>query len=160
MTLIQGIIGSIIAAGIVALLVAGYQGRFGQRIRITDPQAHGFLTAAEMRPGVMKHVVSGTLKHLPKDHRIWLLVLDKSGRAWPQGLATVEYDKTKGTWKGFINAMGSHEVNIVAVIAPPTSQDYFEYFERMGRDFKTGYQPIARVPPECKKRDSIQAKVP
>ena len=152
---------SLVASILYATVGGGYRRWFGQRIRITDPQPHGVLTAAEMRPGVMKHVVSGTLKHLPKDHEIWLFIEDAfTGKVWPQGHAPVEYNRDKGVWKGFVNVMGWHNVTIIVAIAPPTSQDYFNYFQRMGSDFKSGYQPIARVPPECKWRDTVQAKVP
>jgi hypothetical protein len=158
--ILVGIATSLIASIIYATVGGGYRRWFGQQIAITDPVPHGFLTAAEMRPGVMKHVVSGTLKYLPKDHEIWLLVEDEfTGKAWPQGHAPVEYNKDKGTWKGFVNVMGWHSVIVVAVVAPPTSQDYFNYFQRMGRDFKTGYQPIGRIPPECKRRATVHAKV-
>jgi kynurenine formamidase len=39
-----------------------------------------------------------------------------------------------------------------------TSQEYFNYFERVGQ--KTEHEPLLRIPPECKKRDLVHAKVP
>jgi hypothetical protein len=68
-------------------------------------------------------------KHLRKDHRIWLRVMDdKTCKTWPPGLVPVEYSNDQGTWKGYIHAWGWNNVAIVAVVAPPTSQDYFNYF--------------------------------
>ena len=118
MNLIVGIVGSIIAAIIIAMAVAWYKYVFGQRIKIIDPQLHGFLTTAETRLDVVAHQVHGTLKHLRRDHRIWLLVMDdKTGKTWPQGLVPVEYSKEQGTWKGYIHAWGWNNVAIVAVVA-------------------------------------------
>ena len=159
MTLIVGIIGSIIATVIVALAIAAFRSVYGQRIKITYPKINDFLATAENRLGVVVHPVHGTLKHLPKDHKVWLLVMDEKARKiWPQGLVPVEYDKEQGTWKGYIHAWGWNNVTVVAVVAPPTSQDYFNYFQRMGP--KTNYEPILGIPKECKHRDSVLAKVP
>jgi hypothetical protein len=53
-----------------------------------------FLAIAENRLGVVVHPVHGTLKHLSNNHKIWLIVMDeKAGKIWPQGLVPVEYDK-------------------------------------------------------------------
>jgi hypothetical protein len=157
--LIVGIVGSIIAAIIIALAVAWYKYVFGQRIRILEPQMNGFLPTAENRHGVTAHSVHGTLKHLPKDHRIWLLVVNEgASKIWPQSFAPAEYSKEQGTWKGWINALGWTNITIVAVVAPPTTQEYFNYFQRVGP--KTSFEPILKIPPECKHRDTVQAKIP
>jgi hypothetical protein len=157
-SLLQGIVGSIIAAAIVALLVGGYKRWFGQQIRITQPKENDFLLPAELHLGVQAHPVYGTVRHVPKGHKIWLLAAEEStGKAWPQGFSPVE-QSGDGTWKGYIHVWGWHRVTIVAVIAPPTSQEYFRYFQRVGK--KTDYEPIIGIPPECKKRHTISAKVP
>jgi hypothetical protein len=63
-----------------------------------------FLATAENRLGVVVHPVHGTLKHLPNNHKIWLIVMDEKARKiWPQGLGPVEYDKEQGTWKAMTN---------------------------------------------------------
>jgi hypothetical protein len=161
MTLIEGIVGSVIAAGIVALIVAGHRRWFGQRIRIIEPREHDLLPPAETHNNVVGHPVRGTLKQLPKGHEIWLLVMDTSKtKVWPQGFSPVEYDADKGTWKGYVHVWGWNQVTVVAVIAPPTSQDFFNYYQRLGREGKTKYEPIARIPAECKKSAIVQTRVP
>jgi hypothetical protein len=158
-TLIEGIIGSIIATIIVAISVAWYRYVFGQRIKILDPQMNGFLAPFEKRNGVGAHAVHGTLKHLPKDHRVWLLVMNEgASKIWPQSFAPVEYSKEQGTWQGWITAFGWTNITIVAVVAPPTTQEYFNYFQRAGP--KTSFEPILAIQYECKYRDRVQAKVP
>ena len=157
--MIKGIIESIIAAVIIAIVVGVYRCVVGQRIKIISPQQNGFLATAETRFGVVAHPVHGTLKHLPKGHKIWLLVIDeKTGKTWPQGFASVEFSKEQGTWSGYINVWGWQNVTVAAVVAPPTSQEYFNYFQRVGS--KTNHEPILGIPAECKHRDLVQVKVP
>jgi hypothetical protein len=156
-TVIAGVFESIVAAVIVAVCVAIYQRRIGQQISITEPMTNGFLPPAELRRGVQAHPVSGKLKYLPKGNRIWLIVADETnGKFWPQGFEPVDYHPDTETWKGYVTVFGWHRVTIIAVIAPPTSQDYFNYFQRVGQ--KTQHEPLLRIPLECKKRHSIQAK--
>jgi hypothetical protein len=157
MTLIEGIVASVTAAIIIAIAAAAYRKWFGQQIKITDPRPHELLTDPVPLGGGYSFPVRGTLKHLPKDHEIWLLVQNEAtGQLWPQGHFRVEHKH--GTWMGRINAMGQGNVKIFAVIAPPTSQDLFWYFQMLGP--VSGYKPIERIPPECRKQDSVQAKVP
>jgi hypothetical protein len=49
-------------------------------------------------------------------------------------------------------------VTIIAVVAPPTSQEYFNYFQRVGQ--KTSHEPLLGIPLECKIGDIVHAKVP
>ena len=161
--LIEGIIGSVIATVLVAIAIAVYRTHFGQRVAITDPTDHGQLGAAEQRAGITAHPVHGTVKHLPKGHRIWLVVIDEGGgKFWPQSFSPVETNEAKGTWKGYVHVWGWQNkwqnVTITAVIAPPTTQGYFNYFQRVGN--KTGFEPLSGIPPECKWRATIHAKVP
>jgi hypothetical protein len=161
--LVEGIIGSVVAAGIVAVIVASYKRWFGQRIAIINPTEHRSLSAAEPRAGIMAHVVHGTVKHLPKGHRIWLVfVHEAGGQFWPQSFAPVETNDAKGTWKGYIHVFDWQykweNITIMALIAPPTTQQYFNYFQRVGK--KTGFEPLSAIPAECKWRHTIQAKVP
>jgi hypothetical protein len=45
---------------------------------------NAFLATAENRLGVVVHPVHGTLKHLPNNHKIWLIVMDnQAGKIWP-----------------------------------------------------------------------------
>jgi len=159
-TLIEGILGSIIAAGIVAMIVASYRRWFGQEIRITSPLDGGTLTDPEPLGSGLSFPVRGVLRFLPKNHEIWLLVQSLSGKTWPQGFHQVDYNHRDGTWRGRITGMGRERIRIIAVIAPPTSQDYFRYFQKLGDECESGFPPILRVPVECKKRHSVEANVP
>jgi hypothetical protein len=155
----QGVAGNAIWDGI-----KGAYRRFrGQRIAITDPVNHGLLGVAEQRAGVVAHSLHGTIKHLRKDHKIWLVVVNESGdQFWPQGFAPVETNEANGTWRGYIHAFDWQykwqNITITAVIAPPTTQDYFNYFQRVGK--KTDYAALSAIPAECKWRGTIQAKLP
>ncbi len=160
MTLLQGIIGSIIATIIVAIVVTLYR-RATNRIKITHPRPQETLTEPEPLGGAFAFPVRGTLKRLLKGHQIWLLTQDDSkGAVWPQGFFPVEYDPSEGTWSGKINGSGKPNVRIVAVVAPPSSQDFFRYFQKLGqmRDYK--FEPLSRIPPECVNQDSVQARIP
>lgn len=87
---------------------------------------------------------------------------ESGGKFWPQGFTPVETNEAKGTWKGYIHAFEWHykwsNLTITAVIAPPTTQEYFNYFQRVGK--KTDFEALSGIPPECKWRDTVQAKVP
>jgi hypothetical protein len=159
LTIIIGVVGSLIASIICAILVAGHRRWWGQQIKITEPAPNAFLAPVEVRRGTGAHRVFGTLNFLPKGHRIWLIVVDETkGRYWPQGFEAVEYHGETGTWSGYITAEGWHSVTVVAVVAPPTTQDYFNYFQRVGH--KTSYDPLLGIPQECRKRDTVRCKVP
>jgi hypothetical protein len=152
---------SLIASVIYATIGGGYRRWFGQEIKITDPQPESVLAAAEDIGGVIAHPVYGTLKYLSRGHKIWLLVVDESGgNIWPPGFTPVDYRKEQGTWKGYIHVWGWHQITIVAVVAPPTTQDYFNYYQKLGRDFNSKFPPISRIPPECRKHVSVHARVP
>lgn len=113
-----------------------------------------------VRGGGYCYAVRGTLKRLPIDNMIWLLVEEQGGlRAWPQGFHPVVYDPGIKEWHGRISDERTNMlIKIVAVVAPPTSQDFFSYYERAG--LATGYMALERVPPECKNRDYVQVYVP
>ena len=70
------------------------------------------------------------------------------------------FDYYRGTWMGKINGSGRKQVRIVAVVAPPTSQDFFRYFQEIGRLHGYQFEPVRRIPPECKNVASVQAFIP
>lgn len=53
---------------------------------------------------------------------------------------------------------GGPNVTIIAVVAPPTSQEFFQYYEKVGS--KTAYEPLERIPAECWNIHEVQAKKP
>jgi hypothetical protein len=71
----------------------------------------------------------------------------------------VQFDPTNGSWTGRINpAMrGPNFVMIIAVVAPPTAQDLFRYFQKVGAKMQplkppdgVSFEPLDHVPAECK----------
>jgi hypothetical protein len=49
---------------------------------------------------------------------------------------------------------------MIAVVAPPSTQDYFRYFQRLGELRCYQFEPLPRVPPECINSCSVQAEIP
>jgi len=127
------------------------------RIQIMSPRPLEVLQDPKpLDPERVSYAVRGKLKRLPRDHEIWLLTEDhRSGRVWPQGFEPVQFDREKGEWIGRVHSRDP-QPKIIAVVAPPTSVDFFKYYQRMGS--KTNYEGLDRVPPECKIRDSVQAR--
>jgi hypothetical protein len=79
----------------------------------------------------------------------------------------VQFDPNNHSWTGRINpAMGgATNVTIIATVAPPTSQDLFQYYEKAGRKMltvnpqeKTPFEPLDRLPPERKNVTMVQAR--
>jgi hypothetical protein len=99
--------------------------------------------------------VEGTLEHLPEGHKIWLLnVNERSKQVWPQGFSTVEdWDAQRGVWTGRVCGKPGETIKIVAVVAPPTSTDFFNYYQRIC-DCGT-VEPLGRIPPECTNQASV-----
>jgi hypothetical protein len=161
MNLIVGIVGSVIATVVVGLIVAGYKMWFGQQIKITHPQPTETLTNPEPLGQSRSWPVKGELKRLPKAHEIWLLHQDeKTGVIFPQGFSIVKYDHRNGTWVGKISAGPPGSIRIVVVVAPPTSQDFFRYYQQVGQSRGHIFEPLKRIPPECRNHASVQAFVP
>jgi hypothetical protein len=133
--------------------------RFG-RIQITSPRSTDFLqNPKRLDAERVSYEVRGKLNRLPDDsHEIWLLTEDHcSGRVWPQGFEAVQFDRDKGEWSGRVHSR-DQSPKIVAVVAPPSVVDFFKYYQRMGA--KTNYEGLDRIPPACKKKDSVQARLP
>ena len=133
-------------------------GVMGRRIRITHPREGETLMDPERCvPGGLCFQVRGTLKSLAENHEIWLLLADDAGRIWPQGFFAVHYDPYLKSWMGKINGAGRTYVKIIAVVAPPTSQDFFHYYQEQGRS--TNFQPLNRLPAECLNAASVRARI-
>ena len=149
---VQGLMAHAIWGGFTALLrrVAGRQ------IKIEDPRPQEVLQDPQPLGDSLSYRVRGTLKHIPRGHRIWLLVEnERNGDVWPQGYQPVQHNPQTGQWEGRVRP---GELGLIhAVVAPPTSDDFFSYYQRVG-DHLTKWQPLARIPPECVNRDSVQAK--
>jgi hypothetical protein len=157
-----------IAEGLAALRAARsassawleYQ-RAGQ-IQITSPLNGGVLEDKQAMLDGFSYLVRGTLKRLPKDNAIWLLNEDLPGRVWPQGFSEgiVKYPYPReGEWEGRVFATSSQvNVSIFAVVAPPTSRDFFAYYQKWVSETKA--DPLGRIPVECTNRAQVRARQP
>jgi len=130
---ITGIIESVVAGILLAIAGAIYRLCAGRQIEITHPRPGETLTDPEPLGGGQAFPVRGTLRRLPQGNEIWLLTEDEStGLFWPQGFFNAHYDPQSKTWLGKIFGGGRKNIRIVAVVAPPTSQDFFRYYQTVG----------------------------
>ncbi len=151
-----------LAEGLVARAVwEGLRALFsrilGRRIEITSPRSRE--TLLPILEGSTIYQIDGRLRRIPRSHQIWLLLLDtETGKAWPQGFRVPDYDAKNRNWQGQVNR-GTLEKDlyaIVAVVAPPTSQMLFRYYQEQGS--KTNWAPIAGIPEECWNRAEVHAR--
>ena len=129
------------------------------RIQITVPGPQQVLASAGLFHKSQTYAVRGTLKRLPKNHQIWLLVQDeRTNQVWPQGFEKVQYNPEKKEWFGRVIDLKGKTTRVLAVVAPPTSDDFFRYFQENGH--MTKFTPLPRLPPECWNCFEVQANVP
>lgn len=127
-------------------------------IEITSPRPNEILRGSKrLGPGLC-YRVTGRLEVLPKDHRIWLLVQPwESSNFWPQGFEQVVYDPVTKEWSGFIfEPSGQAKLTIFAVVAPPSAQAFFEYYQKHGN--ATRWSPLREIPAECNNRQRMDAQ--
>jgi hypothetical protein len=150
----------IVSNGIWAGISAVARRLLRWQIKITHPRTGEMLQGGEPQGKVSTYPVRGTLRHLPKGHEIWLLTQNGgTENIWPQGAVQVQYDRVNKTWEGRIKAWPPN-LRIIAVVAPHTSQDFFRYYQKLGRLREWKFEPRRRVPPECVNSDTVQARVP
>jgi hypothetical protein len=103
------------------------------KIQITSPVSGGELQNPQPWADGFRYEVRGTLKLLPKGHEIWLLNAGQDGESakqWPQAIAN--RNTTSGEWQGRIYLQKwNTETFINAVVAPPTAQQLFRYYQQM-----------------------------
>jgi hypothetical protein len=71
----------------------------------------------------------------------------------------MQWDRQTGDWSGRVSGNPGERVKIVAVVAPPTSIDFFRYYQNIcnsGRE----YDPLTRLPLECTNKDWVQTLFP
>ena len=129
----------------------------GDLIQITSPVDGGMLEDPQPLWDGFSYVVRGTLERLPIDHAIWLLNGSRDGRQWPQGWFTVRHDYPRsGAWEGRIYLPRSvSDIIINAVVAPPTSRRFFEYYQQYGAG-----NALTDIPIECTNKTQIRALTP
>jgi Predicted nucleotide-binding protein containing TIR-like domain len=131
------------------------------KIQITSPTPGGFLEDPQPMADGLSYLVRGKLGRLPSNHTIWLLNQDQfSERVWPQGFSDgrVKYHPQTGEWEGRVYVAPSQvNISIIAVVAPPTSQEFFEYYQKVVGQTKA--EPVSRIPAECRNWVRVQAQV-
>lgn len=129
-------------------------GRSKCKISISYPRAHERPNDVRTVSKIKKECkVRGTLNFLKKDHLIWLLTEDAEGHIWPQAWGPPQYNEKTKEWEGSV-IVDIKKFKIYAVVAPPTTIEFFQYYEAVGQ--ASGYRPINRLPPECQIQDSMQ----
>lgn len=135
----------------------------GRQIQIMSPAPQQTLEHRQFLGAGFSYEIRGRLKKLPRDHRIWLLREDeRSGRVWPQGFSPVQFNPDTGEWVGRVTG-SSGPIKIVAVVAPPTAHDLFQYYQKVGaklQEHQQQYEPLDRIPVECINSNWVQARVP
>jgi hypothetical protein len=148
-------------------------------IAIISPVNGGVLEDGRQRRGRgCSYIVRIQLTYLPNGHKIWVLHEDpRTGAVWPQDGPAVPSLRS-GEWECRTFVWDTQtSVTIVAVVAPPTSHEFFKYYhkarEQIGRvmaeikskditlELRQEDQevlPITRLPPECKNIARIQAR--
>jgi hypothetical protein len=130
-----------------------------RKIQITSPRPQERLQDRQEHPGGgVSYIVRGTLKKLPAGEEIWLLIEDEvTKKFWPQSGYAVQFNPITGEWHGRISDHRPDKfVKIIAIVAPPTSQQLFRYYDKVGE--KTGYEPLDAIPPECINRAHVQGE--
>lgn len=156
----DAITSGVVSNGIWAAISAGARRLLRWQIKINYPRTGEVLQGAEPQGRGFTYPIRGTLRHLPKGREIWLLTQNEStGNVWPQGSTPVQYNPDTKSWEGRIHWGDGINLRIIAVVAPPTSQDYFRYFQKLGTMREWKYEPLLRVPPECRNSDAVQARV-
>jgi hypothetical protein len=94
------------------------------------------------------YAIRGKLKQLPPGCHIWLVTAGiESEQYWPQTSYDVQHNDRTGNWNGRVHT-GGGPVRIIALVAPPTTQQFFLYYKQVG-DATKNYTPLRRIPAEC-----------
>jgi hypothetical protein len=141
-------------------LTAAWRRARGNTIHITSPRPQETLTNPKSlyNGGILAYEVHGRLKRRPPEHTIWLLTqYEGDYRVWPHGFDPVKYNKDTGEWHGWINGKKRLRAKIIAVVAPPSSHDFFSYYQAHGN--KTNWTGLPRLPPECKNKAEVDVSL-
>jgi hypothetical protein len=133
----------------------------GQKIEIETPRPDEALRDKQPLGEIFSYSVEGKLKHLPRGHKVWLLVEHElSKEIWPQGFYTVIHNEESKKWAGRVAThKGATRIKIIATVAPPTSDQFFRYFQTTGNTNQNKFVPLSQIPVECKNIDEVQARI-
>jgi len=136
------------------------------KIKITLPRNGEALSDKQPKGESFSYVVRGTLKSLPEPCKIWLLVSGLNNNYWPQTFCPVHYDEATGDWEGRVDIGGTGARRIIALVAPLTSQQLFQYFKKVGdlrrlkKEQPPFYEPLDAIPAECGNTASVNTWTP
>jgi hypothetical protein len=137
-------------------------GRALNPLKIDEPAPGDVLKEPlQFAPGCISYLVKGTLRRLPKNHTIWLLKKDpSSAQVKPQGFQQGRVILRNGKWQGRVYPSMAYakRTTIIAVVAPPAVDMFFNYWQKVG--LKAGWVPIDHIPNECRKIETVQARLP
>jgi hypothetical protein len=104
--------------------------------------------------------VTGKLSKKANDHRIWLLnENEREQKVWPQGFSPVtDWDPRTGEWSGRVHGKAGETIKIVAVVAPPSAADFFNYYQELCDQGIV--KALKRIPPDCTNQASVEIKLP
>jgi len=127
------------------------------QITITSPRS--VLEGGEPREGARSYPVLGTLTHLPSDdHKIWVLNENDRREVYPQD--KVAWHPQRSEWEGSTFVWNTqNSIKIVAVVAPPTSNELFRFYRHVLEQTKKAF-PIPRLPDECTVVDRAHPRKP
>jgi hypothetical protein len=158
---LSGVVEGVAGNAIWNSVMNAWQWLTGSHIEITEPQPQAILKDPKPLPnGGQSYRAKGRIKRLPKGHKIWLLI-EHDGvpdKIWPQSFSSVQYNPANGEWEGRVNP-SNKDCTVHAVVAPPTSNDFFEYYRKANED-RERWVPLIRIPAECTNRTAVQAYKP
>jgi hypothetical protein len=135
-----------------------------EKIKITLPSNGEALIDKQPLGQSFSYAVRGTLKSLPEGCKIWLLTSDQD-KYWPQTFYLAQYGEATGNWEGRIHT-GSNRLRIIALVASPTSQQFFRYYQKVGnlrqrnQEKTPCYEPLDAIPAECRNLASVNTQTP
>jgi hypothetical protein len=151
------------ACALAILQVAGQLKDIVQRVgprrpQITITSPRTVLEGGKPDDAARRYPVLGTLTHLPDDHTIWVLNEGDRGKVWPQ--SKVVWHSERSEWEGSTFVWNSQpSIKIVAVVAPPTSNQLFEFYQVVHEATKE-WVAIPRLPGECTVVDRVHPHKP
>lgn len=163
---VGAVIGAVLSYGVGLLTnstsdrLKFWKAKKDNQIQITSPRPGEVLHDSKQLPPGVCYRVTGRLGFLPHDHRVWLMVQPRRVKGfWPQGFEPVTYNPVTGDWSGFVfEPSGKAKVTIIAVVAPPSAQAFFEYYQRHGNS--TNWDPLNEIPAECTNRHQVDTETP
>lgn len=94
-------------------------------------------------------------ENLPRNHEIWLITqpVNSNGELefFPQcDRAPANLNLQTGLWEAQTYIRKNSTCDVFAVVTPPTSQEFFRYYCKVGRNSNNDFIHLEKIPSECK----------